>query len=116
MFRFQAEFFKEKESHPVKEFLELLPKKAMEKVLRFIDVLEEKGFQMPRQYCKKLTHSDLWELIIDHGTNTYRIFFFYYGKTIVLLHGIQKKTEETPRADIELAEKRMKEWLKRKRE
>jgi len=69
---------------------------------------------MPPSYCKKLTHSNLWELKIDYGTNAYRIFFFYNDRTIILLHGISKKTNSTPLADLELSEKRMTEWLTRR--
>lgn len=113
MLKFQAEFFKEKERYPVKDFLGNLPNKAKVKVTQFISLLEEKGTEMPYKYCKKLTHSELWELKIDYRTNTYRIFFFYQGRNIILLHGISKKTNETPKGDIELAEKRMKAWLNR---
>lgn len=114
MLRFQAEFFEEEGHYPVEEFLKRLPKKAGTKVAQFISLLEEKGPQMPYSYCKKLTHSNLWELKISYRTNTYRIFFFYHGKTIALLHGIAKKTDDTPAADLELSEKRMKEWFRRK--
>ena len=37
----------------------------------------------------------------------YRVFFCIMSSTIVLLHGIAKKTRVTPRADLELARKRL---------
>jgi phage-related protein len=113
MLRFQAEFYEEKGRYPVSDFLESLPMKAKAKAAQFISLLEEKGTGMPYKYCKKLTHSELWELKVNYRTNTYRIFFFYHGRDIILLHGISKKTDETPKGDLELSEKRMREWLKR---
>ena len=114
MLKFQAEFYEEGKHNPVGEFINKLPEKVKEKILKFICLLEEKGPKMPYSYCKKLTHQDFWELKIDYGTNAYRIFFFYNDQTIVLLHGILKKTNSTPMEDLALSEKRMQEWLKRK--
>lgn len=114
MLRFYIEFFEEEGSRPIEEFLINLPKKDRAKVLQLIALLEEKGTQMPYSYCKKLSHSALWELKIKYRTNAYRILFFYHCKTIVLLHGFSKKTDETPSADLRLAEKRMEKWLIKK--
>jgi phage-related protein len=82
-------------------------------VEQFISLLEEKGTEMPYKYCKKLAHSELWELKVNYRTNTYRIFFFYHGRDIILLHAFSKKTDATPKGELKLAEKRMKELLKK---
>ena len=113
-YKYQAEFFEDDGGgSPVGEFLKSIGKKARIKITTFISLLEEKGIEMPYTYCKKLSHSDLWELKVSHSKNTYRIFFFYHGRTIVLLHGIMKKTDDTPQADLDISEKRMKTWLKK---
>jgi phage-related protein len=40
------------------------------------------------------------------GSNIYRIFtFFDDNKLVILLHGFQKKTQKTPRKEIERAKK-----------
>jgi len=40
----------------------------------------------------------------ESNTNIYRIFYvFFTGKRIILLHGFTKKTQKTPRREIELA-------------
>lgn len=120
MVEYTASFFEEDDGEsPVEEFLNKeIPRKSKEKIIKFIGVLEEKGTTMPIKWCKKLTHSKLWELIVDLGTNGYRIFFVYddkHGeKNIILLHGIVKKTDETPPEDIEMAEKRMLKHFARK--
>jgi len=38
-----------------------------------------------------------------------RVLFFFHQGRIGVVHGFVKKTQETPREDIELARKRMKE-------
>ena len=115
MLRFEVEFYEEKGKYPVEEFLKNLIKKEKIKIYKFIDLLEEKGLEMPYGYCKKLTHSELWELKIDYGTNTFRIFYIYDNNKIILLHAIRKKTNETPISDLKLAEKRMNDYFKNKR-
>jgi phage-related protein len=114
MHRFEVIFYEEKNKCPVKEFLENLTEKEKIKIYKFIALLEEKGLDMPYKYCKKLTHSELWELKIAHRTDIFRIFYFYYGDKIILLHAIRKKTDETPISDLELSEKRRNIILKNK--
>jgi phage-related protein len=62
---------------------------------------------IPEQYLKYLTGTDgLYEIRVQHGNNIFRIFsFFDKGNIIVLGHGFQKKTEKTPRKEIERAKK-----------
>jgi phage-related protein len=114
MLRFEAEFYKEKNKFPVEEFLKNLTKKEKGKIYKFIGLLEEKGLEMPFKYCKKFPNSKIWELIIDYGTNTFRVFYFYDRNKIILLHAIRKKTEKTPIPDKELAEKRINDYLENK--
>jgi phage-related protein len=42
------------------------------------------------------------------------MYFFFTGRHIVLLHGFQKKTEKTPRSEIDTALQRMNDFVKRK--
>ena len=51
----------------------------------------------------------LWEVRINLPRGIARIFFTVAGNVMVLLHGLIKKTQQTPRQDLELARKRMKE-------
>jgi phage-related protein len=52
----------------------------------------------------KKVASDLWELREESGTNIYRsIYFFFTGQRIVFLHGFQKKSQKTPRRELEEA-------------
>lgn len=99
---------------PVVGYLRGLPKHDRQKVVQRIALLEEKGLKMPFQYCKKLVGTELWELKTKYRTNEHRILFFYNGKNPILVHGFQKKTEDTPTAEIRIAERRMSEWKLRR--
>ncbi len=43
-----------------------------------------------------------------------RVFFCVKDKLMILLHGIMKTTNKTPKQDMDLAKKRMKELLRNK--
>ena len=51
----------------------------------------------------------LWEVRINLPHGIAHILFTVAGNVMVLVHGFIKKTQQTPRQDLELARKRMKE-------
>jgi DNA-binding XRE family transcriptional regulator len=56
---------------------------------------------------KKLT-GKLWELREESRTDIYRVIYcFVTGRRVLLIHGFQKKTQRTPRGEIEIAERRL---------
>ena len=63
--------------------------------------------RVPKKYFKHLTGTTgLYEVRVEVGSDIFRIFsFFDKGKLIVILNGFQKKTQKTPKKEIELAEK-----------
>jgi len=71
---------------------------------------------VPSSYFKKLEGADeIWECRIVFGSNSYRIFcFFVENSVVVLTHGFMKKTQKTPRAEIERAETYRRDFLKRR--
>lgn len=50
----------------------------------------------------------LYEVRTTHSRNEYRVLFCIEKSTMVLLHGLQKKTRRTPPADVALARRRQK--------
>ena len=70
--------------------------------------------QVPEDYLKHLESTDgLYEIRIQLGSDIFRIFcFFDEGKLIVLVNGFQKKTQKTPKAEIEKALKIKREYEK----
>jgi phage-related protein len=56
--------------------------------------------------------SGLYEIRIEVGTDIYKVFsFFDKGQLIVLVNGFQKKSQKTPKNEIELAEKLKKQYF-----
>ena len=72
--------------------------------------------RVPEKYLKHLTGtSGLYEVRVEVASNIYRVFcFFDKGNLIVLMNGFQKKTQKTPKNEIELAEKIKKEYFDEK--
>jgi phage-related protein len=71
---------------------------------------------IPEQYFKHLEGtSGLYEARIQLASNIFRIIcFFDKGNMVILLNGFQKKTQKTPRREIELAEKLKKQYYEEK--
>jgi len=62
---------------------------------------------IPEKFFKYLEGTDgLFEIKIKVGSDIYRIFcFFDKGNLVILLNGFQKKTERTPKNEIEKAQR-----------
>ena len=100
---------------PIEDFLQDLSAKQAKKVawtLRVVRDLE----QVPTQYLKKLKNTDdIWEVRATLGNNTFRLLGFYDGPNlIVLTSGFAKKTNKVPKQEIETAEKRKRDYYRRK--
>ena len=55
--------------------------------------------------------ADLWEVRSKLSNNTIaRTFFTVTNNQMILLHGIIKKSEKTPKNDLDLARSRKKQW------
>ncbi|WP_347160232.1 type II toxin-antitoxin system RelE/ParE family toxin [Pontibacter chitinilyticus] len=60
-------------------------------------------------------YEGLYELRIEYQSNIYRIFCcFDEGKLVVLFNGFQKKTQKTPKEEIERALRIKNEYFKLK--
>lgn len=73
--------------------------------------------KVPKTYFKKLSDTDFYEVRIELSGNIYRLLgFFHNGNIVILTNGFQKKTQKTPKSEIEVCEARMKDFLKRSKE
>jgi len=72
--------------------------------------------QVPEKYFKHIeSKKGLYEVRVEVGGNTYRIFsFFDKGNLVVLGNAFQKKTQKTPKREIERALKIMEEYSNEK--
>ena len=72
--------------------------------------------QVPEKYFKHMEGTKgLYEVRVEAGSNIYRIFgFFDKGNLIILGNAFQKKTQKTPKTEIEKALKIMEEYYNEK--
>lgn len=83
------------------------------KLLGILDILEEHGNQLHEPYSKHLKNG-IFEVRGKVGSDITRVlYFFYYNGRIILTNGFVKKTQKTPKQEIELAEKYRKDFLER---
>ena len=95
-----------------REFIDALDDKAAARVDAFIERLRVFGNRMQGKFVTKLT-DDIFELRVKQFDRIFRILFFYQpGMLIVITSGFQKKTQETPCAEIARAEKLRRLWLR----
>jgi phage-related protein len=103
----------ERGDSPIDEFLDGLDKKSRAKVAAHLSLLEEQGPNLKRPYAD-IIRGKIRELRIHHSSNQYRIlYFFQLRDQIILLHAFSKKTQQLKEKDIELAERRMGDWMER---
>jgi phage-related protein len=87
-------------------------KKKFNWTLQLVSVID----RVPEKYFSHMTGSSgLFEIRVEVGSNIYRVFsFFDEGKLIVLVNGFIKKTQKTPKSEIELAVKLKKQYFDEK--
>ena len=98
------EYFSILLSTEVEEFLDSIDEKARNKILYNIDKAK---ITLDPKIFKKLTQ-EIWEFRTKYGSLQYRLFAFWdkrdNKKTLVIAtHGIVKKTQKTPKEEIEKA-------------
>ncbi len=78
-----------------------LEKPTIYKILRTIDLLERFGYQLSMPHSKKIT-DNLFELRV-RGQQEVRIFYCFHQGRAHLLSGFVKKSQKTPRTEIDKA-------------
>ena len=108
---------KENGEEPVMAFLNELPPKHRAKAIRDIDLLEEHGLSLKLPYVRNIEgekYKGIMELRVQQGSDISRIFYFLpVGNSFVLLHGFVKKTQKTPKRELETAYRYMQDYLRR---
>jgi phage-related protein len=86
------------------EFYQTQDEKVKEKI-KYVFELIKQVEKVPEKFLKHLTGTDgLYEIRIEYKSNIYRIFCcFDKGKLVVLFNGFQKKTQKTPKNELEKA-------------
>jgi len=109
----EIEFF---ENHFI-DFYEEQNKKVQEKI-EYVFRIVRNIPNIPKKFLTKITDVDgLFEMRIEYGNNIYRIFScFDEGNLVILFNGFQKKTQKTPKTEIDRAKRLMKKYFKNKKD
>ena len=86
-------------------FIQGLERRALVKVLRTIDLLEEFEYRLGMPHSKKVL-PQLFELRIQ-GQPEVRILYTFRRNSIVLLHGFIKKSQRLPQKELLLAQRKL---------
>lgn len=114
MQNFEVFFYKKGDgTEPAKDFLNSLDVKMQAKMVRTIEILQNNGHDLREPYSKQL-EDGIFELRAKVGSDISRVlYFFVIGKKVILTNGFVKKTQKTPKNEIELAKKYMADYLER---
>lgn len=117
---YEIEFYETEDGKcPIWDFLEVLRLKVPtnkdarirhKQASLYIELLQQNGTHMNAEITKHLDDG-IWEL--RPGNN--RVFYFFYqNDTYVLLHQFRKKSQKTPKREIEKAKTERNDYLCRK--
>ena len=98
-------------ARPVRDFLFTLPPEDRFAILKEMEYVRIHGKSAARHL-----HQDIYEVRITYDTKAYRILFAcegYFNHILLSLEGFQKKTQQTPKKSIQLAEQRLANWRRR---
>ncbi|AXJ00183.1 Phage-related protein [Cyclonatronum proteinivorum] len=97
------------------DFLLAQPEKVQDKIFKVIEAIETLE-RIPANYLKFIHGTKgLYEARIQLGSNIWRVFcFFDQGKLVILLNGFVKKTQKTPRKEIDKALRLMNKYYEEK--
>lgn len=93
-------------AEPVRDWLKELPAVDRRQIGEDIKTVQF-GWPLGMPLVRKMA-PNLWEVRITLQGRVARVLFTVKGGTMVLVHGFIKKSQATPKADLELAMKRLK--------
>jgi phage-related protein len=97
---------------PIKKFIDGLQASDQARFLEVIDEIEQHGLSASRLIFKPL-EGKLWEIKFNAPAAGYRVLYVMVEKNLMIwLHAFVKKTQKTPKQDLDLARKRLKEVLR----
>lgn len=90
--------------------------KVKDKIIWTFNLIEELQ-RVPETYLKHIENTEgLFEIRVQLGNDIFRIFcFFDEGQLVVLANGFQKKTQKTPKQEIDKALKIKEEYENEKK-
>lgn len=97
-------------NEPVKEWLKKLSieeRKMIGENIKTVEFTWPLGLPLVRKLDR-----DLWKVRVSLPQKIARVFFTVEEELMILLHGIIKKSQKTPKEDLELAKKRRDNFLR----
>jgi phage-related protein len=93
------------------EFFSKQRDKVKDKIIWTFALIEDLE-KVPEIYLKHIENAEgLFEIRVQQGSDIFRIFcFFDQGQLVILTNGFHKKTQKTPKKEIEKAPKIRKEY------
>lgn len=106
--KLSARFFKQvaSGSEPVREWLRSLPVEEKKQIGADIMAVQY-GWPLGLPLVDHLS-GDIWEVRTTLENRIARVLFAIDGSVMILLHGIIKKNQKTPKPDLDLAKNRWK--------
>ncbi|AQG78863.1 type II toxin-antitoxin system RelE/ParE family toxin [Spirosoma montaniterrae] len=98
--------------HYFKEFNDRQTSTVQRKIEYVLDLIRYVQ-RVPEKFLKHVEGSKgIYEIRVEVSSNIYRIFcFFDEGQLVILMNGFQKKSQKTPKNEIELAERLKEEYF-----
>ena len=116
---YEVDFYTDKDGNkPIEDFIKSLLKNAetnkddrirAKKILTYISALERWGTRAGMPYMKHI-EGDIWEL---RPLRDRLLFFYMSNNRFIMIHHFFKKTQKTPKREIEHAVKNMLDHLGR---
>ncbi len=113
----EVEYFRTKKGgSPVEKFIKRQDIEVQAEIGAEIDRFKSLGDRFLWYFPKHVSKikNDIMELKVKSQRKQYRLLFIFTGQKIVFLHACIKKTKKLNLNDIKLAERRKKEYLKRR--
>ena len=97
---------------PVADFLRSLDIDMRAKIASEIAMLKQFGNLLREPHSKPI-EDGIFELRAKFGSDISRVLYFFFARRrVVLTNGFVKKTQKTPKAEIELAKQYRKDFLR----
>ncbi|MBI1286117.1 MAG: type II toxin-antitoxin system RelE/ParE family toxin [Flavobacteriales bacterium] len=97
------------------EFYQEQDAKVKAKIQYVLELIKQVD-RVPEKFLKHLEGTDgLYEIRVEFQSNIYRIFCcFDEGRLVIHFNGFQKKTQKTPKNEIEKAQRLMRQYFEQK--
>lgn len=95
---------------PFKKFFDDLPDEDAASVAAAMKEVRHDGLEAARHI-----DGDIWEVRADGDRVIYRVLFApqgRYSQVFLALHAFKKKTQKTPPREIDLAKRRLRDWIR----